>query len=121
MDECKILLERIATALEAIQEAQVFIVADLMLIKTNCMGFVMAFFWGYDEDGNKKYYDTTSSKLTLTPIYDEDNDVTTSSTLVINSLEDEMAYYGMTPEEIQVVMNKINGVSNLDSEPKELK
>ena len=34
MDECKELLERIATALEAIQEAQVFIVADLVQIKT---------------------------------------------------------------------------------------
>lgn len=33
MDECKDLLTRIATALEAIQQAQVFIVADLMLIK----------------------------------------------------------------------------------------
>lgn len=34
MDECKALLERIATALEAIQQAQVFIVADLVTIKT---------------------------------------------------------------------------------------
>ncbi len=33
MDECKALLERIATALEAVQEAQVFIVADLIQIK----------------------------------------------------------------------------------------
>lgn len=33
MDECKALLERIAVALESIQEAQVFIVADLMQIK----------------------------------------------------------------------------------------
>ena len=33
MDECKALLERIATALEAIQEAQTFIVADLVQIK----------------------------------------------------------------------------------------
>ena len=34
MDECKLLLERIATALESIQEAQAFIVADLITIKT---------------------------------------------------------------------------------------
>ena len=33
MDECKALLERIAVALESIQKAQVFIVADLMQIK----------------------------------------------------------------------------------------
>ncbi len=33
MDECKALLERIATALEAVQQAQVFIVADLAQIK----------------------------------------------------------------------------------------
>lgn len=78
----------------------------------------MAFFWGYDEDGNKKYYDTTSNKVTMTPVYDESADVTTSSTLTINSLEDEMAYYGMTPEEIQAVMNKINGLDNAQSATK---
>ncbi len=33
MDECKALLERIATALEAVQEAQVFIVAELAQIR----------------------------------------------------------------------------------------
>lgn len=33
MDECKALLERIAVSLESIQEAQVFIVADLVKIK----------------------------------------------------------------------------------------
>lgn len=32
-DDCKSLLERIAIALEAVQEAQVFIVADLAQIK----------------------------------------------------------------------------------------
>lgn len=34
MDECKAILERIATALEAIQQAQSLIVADLVQIKT---------------------------------------------------------------------------------------
>lgn len=77
----------------------------------------MAFFWGYDENGNKKYYDTTSNKVTMTPVYDESADVTTSSTLTINSLEDEMAYYGMTAEEIQAVMNKINALDTAKSEP----
>ncbi len=33
MDECKALLERIAVALESIQEGQVFIVASLKQIK----------------------------------------------------------------------------------------
>ena len=33
MDECKALLERIAVALESIQQAQVFVVSDLMQIK----------------------------------------------------------------------------------------
>lgn len=33
MDECKAILERIAIAVEAIQQAQVFIVADLLQIK----------------------------------------------------------------------------------------
>lgn len=33
MDECKVLLERIAVALESIQQAQVFVVSDLMQIK----------------------------------------------------------------------------------------
>ncbi|MDD2896912.1 MAG: hypothetical protein PHG81_12920 [Aliarcobacter sp.] len=78
----------------------------------------MAFFWGYDEDGNKKYYDTTSNKITMTPVYDESEDVATSSTLTINSLEDEMAYYGMSPEEIQTVMNKINGLDDVQSATK---
>lgn len=34
MDECKALLARIADALESIEKAQVFIVADLIQIKT---------------------------------------------------------------------------------------
>lgn len=33
VDQCKVLLERIAVALESVQEAQVFIVSDLVQIK----------------------------------------------------------------------------------------
>jgi hypothetical protein len=33
VDQCKVLLERIADALESVQEAQVFIVSDLVQIK----------------------------------------------------------------------------------------
>lgn len=69
-------------------------------------------------NGNKYYYNSEGSGgVTISVPEDGDGDGV-SSNLVINSLEDEMAYYGMTPEEIQNVMNKINGVSSLESNPK---
>lgn len=71
-------------------------------------------------NGQKYYYDDVVDDNKDIVIYmpEEGSGVLASETLVINSLEDEMAYYGMTPEEIQNVMNKINGVSSLESNPK---
>lgn len=64
-------------------------------------------------------FSTQNGKGTISFSTGEDEvfDVT-SSTLSNITLEDEMAYYGMTPEEIQAVMVKINAVSSLDSNPK---
>ncbi len=69
-------------------------------------------------NGNKYYYNSDGSGGATLEVPEDGVDSGISSTLVINSLEDEMAYYGMTPEEIQNVMNKINGVSSLESNPK---
>lgn len=69
-------------------------------------------------NGNKYYYNSEGSGGATIEVPEEGVDSGVSSTLVFNTLEEEMAYYGMTPEEIQNVMNKINGVSSLESNPK---
>ena len=83
------------------------------------MGYVT---YGTNADGSKQYFNTTDGTVSFHEATPEEIEasmsITVSSTLVINSLEDEMAYYGFSPEEIENVMNKINGVSSLESNPK---
>ena len=68
-------------------------------------------------NGNKYYYNSEGSGG-VTLVVPEDDVEGVSSTIKFNTLEDEMSYYGMTTEQIRSIMDKINGVSTLESTPK---
>lgn len=75
------------------------------------------FFHGYDNEGNKIYYDTTSNKITQRPIYD-DIDLESnlaSSAIQYNLLDDVLGVYGLTLEEIKYLkatMTSVNSMPN---------
>lgn len=68
-----------------------------------------------DKYGNIHYYNTALNRTVIDLGSADDITESPSSRLTINSLEDEMAYYGMTDAEIENVMNKINAVNDAET------
>lgn len=70
------------------------------------------FFWGYDEDGKKKYYNTNSNKITMTPVYDE---APLSETIVFPTAEKQLKNYGYTDAEVLEIQKRLKDANSINS------
>lgn len=70
------------------------------------------FFWGYDEDGKKKYYNTNSNKITMTPVYDE---APLSETIVLPTAEKQLKNYGYTDAEVLEIQKRLKDANSINS------
>lgn len=73
------------------------------------------FFVGTDENGNRVFYNTTSSKVSFSEATEQqvqDALNTSSNNIKYNSLDAELRSYGFTDEQINSIQVKINSVDN---------
>ena len=74
----------------------------------------MSFTYGYDENGNKIYFDSTSHKITMQQVI---GDEPISEKLLPRTLQEDLAIIGFDQTEITNIMNKINKVGESSSAP----
>lgn len=70
------------------------------------------FFYGFNENDEKIYYDTRSNKITMKQLFDEEP---VSENLTFNSLDEELKYIGFDDSEIAKILTKMANIDNTNS------
>lgn len=70
------------------------------------------FFYGFNENDEKIYYDTRSNKITMKQLFDEEP---VSENITFNSLDEELKYIGFNDSEIAKILTKMANIDNTNS------